>query len=130
MHSKTIDTIRHSAQLLKSNASQALESLMIVRETLKHLPINFFYFNQMGYIHQCNTEMNNYFGDNFSAVGKHYTELNVEDAWQNSVKVMDYKQTIIFDEEYINNEKKLFKFLTVKFPIYDGEKKNYWSFRY
>ncbi len=124
MHIHVEDTIRQSALLLQSSGSQLFENMQVLCEVLKHLPINFFFVDRAGYIRQCNSEAIQHFNISDGViVGKHCLDLNIERPWGNSKQVMEQGQTMIFDEQTVNGENIIYKFISVKCPVYDNNKK-------
>lgn len=97
--------------------SQAKE---IAFDSLFHiLPINFCWLDTEGYMLGCNERMLHCLGmtDINNLIGKHTVDIACDGAWENTKKVMESKNTMVFEETHINKDGSKTYFLSIKSPI-------------
>lgn len=83
------------------------------------LPINFSWIDTQGYILECNErvlshqEMNKF----NEIIGKHTSEVCSEGTWENTKKVIETGESIIFEETHVKKDGSTIYFLSIKSPV-------------
>src|SRR3989339_977634 len=89
----------------------------------KNFPVTFYWMDKDGIFRGCNEkELHDLHLPNLEAfVGKHATEIVTQEAWQNSLQVMQSKKPLIVEEKHTFPDGQSIYYLSIKTPILNDQ---------